>query len=106
MAQFEELIDAIVEIRKRVDELERINELNTPERLSRSIIGQTAQLGEFVSKLAILVAIAAVHDGDISKRAAADKLRIHPHTLDKWIDRLDALINSEMSTTDIIDNTA
>jgi hypothetical protein len=106
MAQFEELIDAISEMRKQVDELERINDLDTPERLSRSIIGHIAKYGEFVSKLAILIAVEAVQDGDISKRAAADKLRIHPHTLDRWIDRLDPLINSEMSTKDIIDNSA
>lgn len=85
----EELSEMLHVLEARIAEIRRLNELDVPEPIYRSIIGQLKEVGDFATKAATAIAVAAVREGALSKRAAADKLHIHPHTLDKWAERFE-----------------
>lgn len=84
-----ELSELLHVLEGRIVEIRRLNELDTPEPLDRSIGRQLFHASDFLHKAAIAVVINGVRNGRLSKRAAADIVKMHPNTLDRWINRFE-----------------
>ncbi|GJF03606.1 hypothetical protein PSD17_25660 [Pseudonocardia sp. D17] len=87
-AEIERFMDLLIE---RIDAMREIN--SSPEIEERFIgqmlISRLHEISELSKNAAMLIAIDAVRKSDITKRNAADRLRIHPHTLDRAIRRFE-----------------
>jgi hypothetical protein len=86
----EELPHLLDQLRAHIDEADRLNRLDVPEPLHRSIISQLAAISNRAEKIALAVAVDGIRSGVLSRRAAADRLGMHPNTLERWIVRLEA----------------
>ena len=76
-----ELPNTLDELQQRIAEVRRINALDSPEPLIRSIGRQLFLIGQAFNETAIALLVDGVRKGQISKRAAAtDQLQMHPNT--------------------------
>jgi hypothetical protein len=86
----------IARIASLIDEqIAKIRELNDNSAIEAKFIDQMLisrfySLSLLTQKAAIALAVAAVRRGDITKRNAADRLHVHPHTIDRYITRAEA----------------
>lgn len=86
--EIERLLDILL------DRIEAMRDINRDEKLEGRFVEQMLitrfhELSEFANKTALVIAIDAVRKNEITKRNAADRLRIHPHTLDRAIKRFE-----------------
>ena len=91
----EQRIEALLQdIEAKIAEIRQVNdskafnsfEIEAPF-IDKILITSFRTLSEKLSRIALAIAIAAVQKKEITKRNAADRLRIHPHTLDRAIRR-------------------
>lgn len=86
--EIERLLDILM------DRIAAMRDINNDEKLERRFVEQMLisrfhELSDYANKTALVIAIDAVRKNDITKRNAADRLRIHPHTLDRAIRRFE-----------------
>ncbi len=84
-----EVLNLLYILKSKIDTMLGLNSDTDlePRFVEQMLISRFHELSDYAGKAALLIAIDAVRKGHITKRNAADRLRIHPHTLDRAIRR-------------------
>lgn len=86
--EIEEIIELLT---RQIAEIKELNNSDTiePRFINHMLMTRFHQLGGLAESTAMAIAVNAVRNGEITKRGAADRLQVHPHTIDRQVTRFE-----------------